>query len=152
MIPQEFQIRGVSVTFSVNICTRKSEFLFIYENKFTTHQKLGGHLLFPVNSFEESQLSCCEWFCPFSEVVFSPSLDLSRRTPPSSSSRRSSPTSSLNPPGRSPNPEKLHSRLLLIWGKNYIFLICILHLYSLSFWYLSTKYRFTATNTCLFFR
>ena len=40
MIPQEFQIHGVSVTFYMNICAQKSEFLFVYQNKLTTHQNL----------------------------------------------------------------------------------------------------------------
>ena len=71
MIPQEFQFRGVSVTFSMNICTQKSEFLFIYQNKFTTQQKPGGHLLFQVNLLQERHLNFCELFYQISEVVFS---------------------------------------------------------------------------------
>lgn len=71
MIPQEFQIHGVSVTFYMNICAQKSEFLFVYQNKFTTQQKPGGHLLFQVNLLQERHLNFCELFYQISEVVFS---------------------------------------------------------------------------------
>ena len=63
------EVDNTRVTFSQNICTRKSEFLFIYENKFTTHQKLGGHLLFRVNLLQERHLNSCELFYPISEAL-----------------------------------------------------------------------------------